>query len=286
MKKFSAHIRWYLFAALLIGVGVIWYAVASEDRDGILTVAFLDVGQGDAIFIESPNGTQVLVDGGPNNAVFRELGKVMPFYDRSIDLFIVSNPDKDHIAGFVDGLDRFKVSAVLEPGTVGASGAFRALEAGEEKHRVPKIVARRGMSIDLGGGAYLEILFPDRDVSGLATNDGSIVARLVYGETEVMLPGDAPQNIEQYLVSLDGGKLQSDILKVGHHGSRTSSTESFVEAVAPKYAVISSGKDNRYGHPHKEVMDLFARLGIPALNTANEGTIIFKSDGTRVWRDE
>src|SRR5205823_5277144 len=130
------------------------------------------------------------------------------------------------------------------------------------KH-IPEILARRGQIIDLGGGAYLQVLFPDRDVSGLSSNDGSIVMRLVYGDTSVALQGDSTAKIEHYLVGLDGGNLKSTILKAGHHGSRTSTTEEYVRAVAPQWTVMSSGVNNSYGHPHKETLDTLAKLNIP-----------------------
>lgn len=133
------------------------------------------------------------------------------------------------------------------------------------------------MVIDLGGGAVLQILFPDRDPSGMETNAASVVARLVYGESEFMFTGDSPQNIENYLVS--SGDLSSDVLKAGHHGSKTSTGSNFISAVSPEYVVISVGKDNRYGHPNQEVLDTLTNFGAKILRTDTFGRLIFKSDG-------
>lgn len=130
-------------------------------------------------------------------------------------------------------------------------------------------------------GAYIDILFPDRSVPSVSHNDGSIVAKLVYGKTSVLLTGDAPQNVEEYLVSKYGTLLKSDILKVGHHGSRTSTGELLVKTVNPTWAVISAGKGNTYGHPHKETIDTLASHNIETLVTMDEGTIVFESDGMR-----
>ncbi len=284
MPKLKRHFGAYLLLALLLINVVIWYAVFVEERGGKLTVAFLDVGQGDAIFIEAPNGNQMLIDGGPNKAVLRELSKVMPFYDRSIDVLMVSNPDADHIAGFVDVLQRFDVGRVIEPGTISTTGVYEALESEIEKEGAERIIAQRGMSIVLDEGVVLTILFPDRNVSGLTTNDGSIVARLTYGLTSVMFTGDTTQKIEEYLVHLDGNYLDSDVLKVAHHGSKTSTSELFLAAVLPSVAVVSAGKDNRYGHPHAAVTGTLKSRSIPFLNTANDGTVIFVSDGRSVVR--
>ena len=136
------------------------------------------------------------------------------------------------------------------------------------------------MNIDLGNGAILQILFPDRDPSGMDTNDSSVVARFVYGENEFLFTGDSPQKIENYLVLLGG--LESDVLKIGHHGSKTSTGASFVSAVSPEYAVISVGKDNRYGHPNQEILDLLNNFGAEIFRTDQLGRIIFKSDGTEI----
>lgn len=282
MQKFREHLHWYILGLIFAVTVLIWYAVATEDRGGKLTVAFLNIGQGDAIFIESPTGTQMLIDGGPGGVVLRELGKVMPFYDRTIDMLLVSNPDQDHLSGFLDILRSFKVSVVVEPGTVGASADYRSLAEALSTEGVSHLMARRGQRLDLGGGAYFEILFPDREVSGLDTNDGSIVGKLVYGTTSFLFPGDASSAIEAYVASLDKEYLNVDVLKVGHHGSRTSTSESLLGFASPAMAVISAGKDNRYGHPHAEVVERLKQFEVETLGTYERGTIIMESDGERI----
>lgn len=282
----------FLFILLLATFFVVFVAFR-EDRKGTLTVAFLNVGQGDAIYIEGPNGNQILVDGGPGKSVLRELSKMMPFYDRSIDVVIASHADQDHVGGLPDVLKKYKVGIFMEPGVPGESSSYEEFKGKIEKLKIKRLEARRGMEIDLGEGAVLQILFPDRDPSGMETNMASIVARLVYGENEFLLTGDSPQPIENYLVSLEGGKcqgstltcnskLESDVLKAGHHGSKTSTGSSFVSAVLPQYAVISAGKDNRYGHPNQEVLDILTNFGATILRTDLSGRIIFKSDGVKL----
>ena len=271
--------------ALAIGI---WYAVISEDRGGKLTVSFLNVGQGDAIFIDAPSGRQALIDGGRGRVVLRELARASPWWDRSIDVVVATHPDLDHIGGLPDVLARYRVglvmrSSVLDEGSAD-SAAFDAAADAEAKQGAALLVAKRGQIIDLGGGASMEVLYPDRDVSGVETNAGSIVARLVYGETAFMLTGDAPQAIEEYLALLDGKELHSNVLKAGHHGSKTSSSALFVGFVNPNFGVFSRGCDNSYGHPHAEVVALFARFEILALDTCKDGAITFISDGTSVRR--
>lgn len=277
---FRQNARWFFLGVLLVAVIFIWYAVIKESRQGELRVYFLNVGQGDAIFIDAPSGNQMLIDGGPDKSVLTELGKALPFYDRKIDVLVATHPDKDHIAGLTYVLDRYEVGKILEPGVSSETAVYQSLEKKINNKKVPKILARRGMVIDLGGGAIFKILFPDRDTAGWETNTASIVGRVVYGDNSVMLTGDSPQAIENYLAVLDGKNLQSDILKAGHHGSRTSSSQNFVGFVNPQYAIISAGKDNSYGHPHREVLDLFEKFKIPILRTDNSGTVEFESDGS------
>ncbi|HEY4510775.1 MAG TPA: MBL fold metallo-hydrolase [Candidatus Paceibacterota bacterium] len=278
--------RSYIFTIVAVSllVGATLFTIFLLKRDKVLTVAFLDVGQGDAIFIESPEGVQVLIDGGPDSSVVRELSSVLPLYDRTIDMLVISNPDEDHTRGFLDVLARFTVSYVLEPGTHKDTVVYKELEQSIKEEGATRMFPKRGDTIDLGGEAYLEILFPDRDAGGLEPNTGSLVARLVYGETEVFLSGDAPASVEKYLAMLDGEKLKSDILKAGHHGSRTSTSEELLSAVMPSVAVISSGKNSRYGHPHKEVIERLLDFGIETHITAKEGTVVYVSDGITLRR--
>lgn len=267
-----------LTSVFLISGIAVWSIVVEQGGEKFLTVAFLDVGQGDAIFIESPTGKQVLVDGGPNSKVLHEVGKLMPWYDRTIDMIVITNPDKDHIAGFINVLKRYEVDYVMEPGTKNETETHKLLQKMIVEDGLEKILARRGQKVDLGAGVSLAVLFPDRDVSALKSNDGSIVMRLVYGETEVLLTGDATSGVEKQILIYDEN-IQSDVLKVGHHGSKTSTDESFVSAVNPQYAVISSGKGNRYGHPNQEVLSTLGKFDLKILRTDELGTIVMKSDG-------
>lgn len=279
MAFVKKHHRLLIVGMLLLAVVFIWQAVYRETSGKTLTVAFLDVGQGDSIYIESPTHRQMIIDGGPNGAFLSEIGKLMPWYDRYIDAILITHSDVDHYGGFIDLLKRYRVGLVIESGIAGSSPSYKTLESLIVQKNIKKIVARRGQSIELGGGVRFDILFPDRDVAKLNVNDGSIIGQLVYGSSTIMFTGDAPNATEEYVLLLDEARLKSDILKAGHHGSKTSASESFISAIASQYAVISAGLDNRYGHPHQETLDLFQKLGIKTLITFDLGTIIFKSDG-------
>jgi len=285
-----------LFLAVL--TIIVWYAAIREDRHGLLTVSFLDIGQGDSIFIDAPSGRQVLIDGGRGGEVLRRLSAVMPWWDRSIDLVIPTHPDADHIGGLIDVFARYDIGTIVHSSVEGDTKTFAAFNtamkaelagAAASDVRVAKeIVAKRGQLIDLGPStgsglhAYLEVLSPDRNVPHVETNDGCVVTRLVYGTTAFMLSCDAPQGVENYLVRLDGEELHANVLKAGHHGSKNSSSPLFIGFVAPEYAVFSRGCDNTYGHPAPEVVERFKDFGIPTSDTCTDGTITFVSDGSTV----
>lgn len=274
MNEVRRNVKWLLVLALsLMCVVALWFAFYSPTRDA--KIVFLDVGQGDAIYIEAPNGNQMLVDGGANNAVLRELSKVMPWFDRSLDVVVATHPDADHIGGLVDVFTRYKVARFIDNGVVNDTAPYDALESAVAKERVERHVARKGMVIDLGSGMAARVLFPTRSMEGAETNTGSIVMRLTVGEWSTLLTGDAPSAIEEYLVSTSKELLDVDVLKLGHHGSKTSTAESFVAAASPAVAIISAGKDNRYGHPHRDVLKTLNTLRVPYRSTAEEGRISF-----------
>lgn len=288
MKR--SHFFLCIGATLMVLFIYIWIAPTTrpaESGGGLLRVTFLDVGQGDAALIESASGTQVLIDGGPDGSVLRQLGDTMGAFDRDIDMVVATHPDQDHIGGLVDVLDRYEVHTILMTENKSDAPVASAFLKRVETEGSTVIMARRGQIFDLGRGAEgsttLAVLFPDRDPSGLESNTSSIVTKLSYGASDFLFTGDAPISIEEYLVALGGASLQSEVLKVGHHGSNTSSAETFVTAVHPTYAIISSGKDNRYGHPHKEVIDRLAEFAVTTKNTADVGSVFMVSDGNEIW---
>ncbi|OGG45705.1 hypothetical protein A2673_00645 [Candidatus Kaiserbacteria bacterium RIFCSPHIGHO2_01_FULL_50_13] len=285
-----AHVT--LILVLVAVSAIVWSAVWRESSK-VLTVSFLNVGQGDAIFIETPSGAQMLVDGGKNRAVLRELSRVSSWYDRTIDVAVATHPDQDHIGGLVDVLERYRVNTVIESGVLDNGAGITAFEKAVAEENVRPVrgrasngarrhIATRGDVIDFGDGVYFEILFPDRAVPGLETNTASVIGRLVYGNTSFMLTGDSPQTIEEYLVRIGTERLPAQVLKVGHHGSKTSSSPLFLGYVNPNFAVYSRGCDNSYGHPHADVVALFKQFEIETFDTCTDGTITFVSDGQTV----
>ncbi|MBP9710968.1 MAG: MBL fold metallo-hydrolase [Candidatus Pacebacteria bacterium] len=279
LYRYRPYIALGVLAAITLAI---WIAVFAEQRTGVLTVAVMDVGQGDSIYIQSPTGIEVLVDGGPDSSVLRELPTLMQPFDRSLDVVIETHPDADHIAGLVDIFMRYNVGAFIEPGVPKETATFSTLIEEVEEKDTPHLLAHRGMKLELGGGATLDVLYPDHDVSTLSpskANDGGIVMRLTYGKASMLLTGDISSKVEARLIKLDGSELDIDLLKVGHHGSRTSTSDAFVKAMTPAAAIISVGKSNRYGHPTEDVLKTLSNNNIKTFRTDQEGTVVFTSNG-------
>jgi competence protein ComEC len=246
--------------------------------DGRLHVTFLDVGQGDAILITTPRGQQILVDGGPSPvALSSALGSSMPFWDRSLDLVVMTHPDADHITGLAEVLERYRVDGWLDNGITSAL---------LQQHAIPRQAVSAGTRLDLGRGLVLDVLHPqsgrlNRPDSG--TNNDSVVLRLEWGGLSFLLTGDIEAEAERQLIDT-GQALQSDVLKVAHHGSAGSSSVEFLAALSPNFAVISVGADNLAGHPAPEVLErLLQQGGVTVLRTDQLGTVEFSTDGQRLW---
>lgn len=285
MERIRKYLPYILFVLLVISTISIWFFLFSHNNNKNLKIVFLDVGQGDAIYIQAPNGRQMLIDGGSDATLLARLSKVMPFADRSLDMIVVTHPDMDHIGGFPLLLDSYKVKSILENGAVGDSKVALSLEEKIVKKKINKIIAKRGMHIILDDerNIYFDILFPDRSVEGLESNEASIVGKLIYGENSFLFTGDASLYTENLIEwNEEDSTLDSDVLKLGHHGSRTSSSLLWLEKVSPEIAIISVDKANKYGHPHKEVLDRLSSLNIPFLSTGDLGNIVFESDGKKL----
>lgn len=287
MTKVQKLVALSLVTLVFFGISYLAIAAPKANRENNLTVAFLDIGQGDSIYIRTPHGADMLIDGGADSSVLTKLREVMPRGDRDIDIVIGTHPDKDHVYGLSSVFDMYDVLAFMMPAVEADTTLDEDLitKAGAEGLQV--LVPARGTRITLDevSGVYLDILFPDDDTSKWPeTNEASTIARLIYGDTSFVLTGDSPISVEQFLVKEYGIALDSDVLKLGHHGSKTSSAPLFLRAVSPDYAIVSAGRGNTYGHPHDAVIDRVSALGTQILQTMNEGTIVFYSNGKTVWK--
>lgn len=279
---------WCVSGLILMCNYVLWNSILLAQPHK-LTVSILDIGQGDSILVRGPTGITMLVDGGPDRSVLRKLPDELGIFRKSLDVLVETHPDKDHIAGLESVFGAYRVSYFLGPGVPDTTAISRSVEASAASEPgLHAFLARRGMRLHLGGGAYADVLYPDRDMSRQTdTNAGSVTMRVVYGKTSFMLTGDLPSPVEDYLVSLDGksGALRTDVLKAGHHGSKNSSDEAWLAALHPSVAAISAGKGNPYRHPSPEALGRMQKEGARILSTIDHGTLRFISDGTTVQEE-
>jgi len=260
---------------MLLVLILLVHSELSLQPDGKLHVYFLDVGQGDSILLVSPSGKQILIDGGSNMSALEHLGKYMPFFDRTIELLVLSHPDSDHITALPEILQRYHVEQILLTGIQHGAGRYQALlhHLAEQGTRV--IFSDPSQDIDIGDGLVLDVIWPPASVFGThpkKANDTSIVIRALFGKESILLTGDIEEKAEKAILA-SGVDVHSTILKSPHHGSKSSSSTGFLLAVRPQLAIISVGKDNSFGHPHQEVLDRYAQMGITVRNTIEEGTI-------------
>ena len=273
------------WAALSVGglVTVLFLLWGVNRPDGHLHIAFLDVGQGDAIFIQTPGGRQIVVDGGRYPSVLSQhLGRRMPFWDREIDLVIATHPEADHISGLPGIFERYRVGRLITNGEIKETAVLEALGSAAAAQNTSILPVSAGEMILLGDGVQLEILNPPGLLNPQNSNENSVAFRLIYGDFSVLLTGDTEMAAEQAMLQ-SGRTLQSIVLKAAHHGSNTSSTTAFLAAVQPQVVVISSGQDNRFGHPHPEMLQRAAEAGAAVLRTDELGTIEVITDGQMMW---
>jgi len=257
-----------------------WLAVFDLSQPQMLEVSFFDVGQGDSIFIETPQRHQILIDGGPDSTVLEKLGKEMPFWDRTIDLVILTHPDFDHLNGLIEVLNSYEVENILWTGIVSDKDEYNEWLDVMKEEKAKVIIAKAGQKIK-SGGVYLEIVYPFDNLNGRkveSANNFSVVSRLVFGKTSFLFLGDIYQSAEKEIAEKNGN-LDSDVLKISHHGSKYSSNEDFIKEVSPEIGVISVGKDNNYGHPNQETLETLEKYGINILRTDLEGDIKIISNG-------
>jgi|BarGraNGADG00212_2_1021979.scaffolds.fasta_scaffold05239_5 competence protein ComEC len=298
---------WPGVGLLAVVVAIAWLAGRGLP-DGRLHVYFLDVGQGDAIFVRTPDGRQILVDGGPSpEALLNQLGEVMPFWDRSLDLVVLTHPDADHMTGLVALLERYQVTQTLDdlesdgiaatgaPSGSAPSGGMTMTEAdpAQLKAAAPwlaqaarpgtrRVRASPGMRLVIGKSSFtvLSTGLTQSGPSAAGDNNDSLVLRLDYGTTSFLLTGDAEREAEAEMLRA-GLPLRADILKVGHHGSSRSTSAPFLSAVKPRLAIIQVGAGNRFGHPQPDVLQRLADSRV--LRTDQNGRIEVISDGEKLW---
>lgn len=281
----------FLLVLILLGIAVndnfndVSVGDAQINNDELLQVHFLDVGQGDSIYIRTPDEIDILIDGGPDKNVLSELGKVMPFWDREIDVMILTHPHSDHVAGLVEVLRRFDVKQIYYTGVLHTAPDYIAWLEEIKTQGLDLKIVKEQFTLDLGEDFDLEFLWPlenftNKKVDNL--NNTSIVNLLKYKDTRMLFTGDAEIEVEEALLE-EEIDLSADLLKAGHHGSTTASSEEFLEAVKPTQVVIQCGQDNSFGHPHLRIIKRLQRLGIDIFRTDNDGAVTIYSDGSTLF---
>ncbi len=251
-------------------------------QTGDLKIVILNVGQGDALFIQTPSKFQILIDGGPGAGVLSELGRVMAPWDRSIDMLVATHPDQDHIGGLPDVVHAYRISRHVDSGFSDEKSLAQEYRKLLNEKEIEQFIVRSPERISLEDGVTLSFLnhWEEKDMD---SNDSSLILRIDYGEASFLFTGDASSDIESRLINTEYEHLDVDVLKLGHHGSKTSTSELFLEATTPHMAIISAGKNNKYGHPSKEVVDRIRSYRIPSVCTCDVGRITFTSDGKRIF---
>ncbi|MFO7272844.1 ComEC/Rec2 family competence protein [Sphaerobacter thermophilus] len=297
-RRASRRLRWVILAlALVLLLVILALALPSLIGDesggrepGELTrIAFFDVGQGLSVGIITADGRSLLYDMGDREdavdsvilSFFREHGI------ERLDYVVSSHPDQDHIGELATVLNRIPVGTYLDPAIENTNRAYlRGLQVVEEKG-IPAQRARRGDAFELGERTRVEVLWPEppfiTDSDGeVHDNNNSVVLRVIDGDVRILLTGDIEEEAEEELLALDPSALRADLLQVAHHGSNSSSTMPFLDAVGARTAVISAGADNSYGHPHRETMQRLREAGMTVYRTDVDGTVVFVSDGTQI----
>lgn len=263
---------------------LIWSAYFSLRPADKLLVEFFDVGQGDASFVETPDHRQILIDGGPDNSVLAKIGRVLPFYDRTIDILIITHPDSDHLAGAVKIAKNYNIGLILTNGRDCATKLCAEFDKIVKEKKIKVIAAKTGQKIDFGDNIKMDIFLPE-NAPGAAgkgeDNNFSVISRLAYGADSFLFMGDAEAKEELEILN-SWPDLAAEVLKVGHHGSKNSTNQLFLEKLKPKFSIISVGDKNKYGHPTAEVLEKLEKIGSEIFRTDLRGDIKIETFGNGV----
>jgi competence protein ComEC len=277
MRIFTLKTIFLLFLFNLIS----WYFVFEFSKEPYLTVYFFNVGEGDGILIQTPFKNQILIDGGPDSKILEKLSKVMPFWDKTIEVLILTHPDKDHLTGQISVLKHYKVENLIWNGLKSEITEYKQWENLVQEKQI-KIFKVQDYKRVKEKNLILTFLWP-KNSSNFAfqnSNDLSIVAKLKYYQNSFLFTGDISSLGEKALISLwDKKTLESQVLKVAHHGSKYSTSEEFLLKVQPEFAVISVGKDNPYFHPHFQTLENLKKHGTTIFRTDLNGDIKFFGNG-------
>jgi competence protein ComEC len=275
----------YFISGIITGL-VLLFSVIHSLPDGKLHIVFCDVGQGDAAYVRFPDGRDMLVDAGPNNSVLRCLGKFMPFWDRHINLVLLTHPQKDHMQGLLEVLKRYRVEYFVRSDIANTSEGFAELLDIVQEKKIRQKFVSAGELVTVGP-AQLRFIWPTKQQlltmkngGDIDLNDGSLVFWLRFGQFDSLFTGDADTRVEHHYLrtALPDGAVE--VLKVPHHGSKTGMSDSFLDWLTPDVSVVSVGK-NTYGHPTKDALEMLAENNTQVVRTDQRGNVEVVSDGLR-----
>lgn len=229
-----------------------------------IQTVFLNIGQGDSIYLRTPDDYQILIDGGPLSIVIEEIGEIMPLYNKTFDLLVITHPHADHFEGLIEVIHRFDVEKIMLVGTPTYNRAYEVLLEAAIENNIEVIYANSVKDLKIGSWLYFDVIFPDKGMVGKEVenkNNASIVIRALMEKEVVLFTGDA-EHEEENEILLNGYSIKTDVLKSGHHGSKTASGDEFLKAARPEKVVIQCGIDNQFNHPHKEALDRYAKAGV------------------------
>lgn len=280
----------FIISLALFSLGAIFFYQYSRFNDGKLHVVFCDVGQGDAIFIRTPKGTDVLIDGGPDNSVLSCLSNHMPFWDRTIEVVALTHPHADHLVGLIGVLKRYKVDLFITEKLENKTESFNELVRVVQNKKISSRYVFVGDKLRIKDGVVLQVLSPSKEfltrtsstgVIGESGEFASLVLLVSYGQFDTLLTGDSQvlELAEALQTASQGEALQEvEVFQVPHHGSKTGINQELVDQINPKLAVISVGKNNKYGHPSKEIIELLNGSKVKILRTERNGEVEIVSD--------
>lgn len=286
MKKNKGNKKAQLLTVIVFGLLAVFSLYFGNDisnnaigtPNGILEVSYLDIGQGDSIYIKV-NDFDILIDAGPKSDSDKLMEQLKEKNIDDFEMIIATHPHEDHIGGMTKVLNEYDVESFYMPKSQSTTKTFENMINAVKNEGLKVQVIKEGMSFDLGEGAKLEVYSPGKE-SYDNLNNYSPIMKLTYGNNTFVFTGDAEKEVEKEVLEKYSNDLKADVIKFGHHGSSTSSSAEFIEAISPKYGIISCGVDNSYGHPHREILDIINKMGIETYRTDIQGEITITSDGS------
>ncbi|MBL7058051.1 MBL fold metallo-hydrolase [Patescibacteria group bacterium] len=278
--------RLLITAILVVNTALIYYWLF-VNLNANLSVSFLNIGQGDAILIQTPGEQNILIDSGDGVKIIEELSTKLDWFDRQIDLFILTHPHNDHIGGAIEVIKRYKVKEIMYTNVSYDSPLYLALLSIIKEKNIKTLVIDAPININFGNNCALSIIYPFEDISAKEfenINNSSVVSRLDCENKKFLLAGDVELEIEEILVEAEMD-LKADVYKASHHGSDTSNGQAFLDLVQPEITIIQVGADNTFGHPSLRTLNRLERIGSKVYRNDLDGTIeLYINNGELLYR--